>query len=243
LSLLSIKKAQMTLFPSTQARVDIEKYGVRIRHAEVVYHGINKELFHPCHDDKKANQVKQKYGLDKFILFVSHIQRYKNFLELIKAFVLLNGRIDKDIRLVFAGRCFDREYYDEMQAFIAGHGYQGRIIFLGSIPYEELPYLYSSCKLFVFPSTCESFGMSLVEAMACGAPILASRLEPMPEICADAAIYFDPTNPAAMAEIIYNTLNDQRLISALTKKSLERAVCFSWENTAKKTLKIFEGIP
>ncbi len=242
LTILSVKKAQRILFPSTQARVDTEKYGVRIQHAEVVYHGIDKALFHPCRDDDKSSQIKRKYGLDKFILFVSHIQRYKNFLELAKAFILLKDRMDNDVRLVFAGRCFDREYYDEMQAFIAKHGYQDRIIFLGSIPYEELPYLYSACKLFVFPSTCESFGMTLVEAMACGAPILASRLEPMPEICADAAVYFDPTNPAAMAEVIFKALNDRELIPVLVKNALSRAARFSWENTAKRTFEIFESL-
>ena len=232
----------MAIFPSTKARIDVEKSGVWIKRAKVVYHGINKEIFHPHSEDDQLHQFKGKYGLDKFILYVSNIQRYKNFFELVKAFVLLRDRIDNNMQLVFAGTCFDREYYDEMKAFIIEHGYDDRVVFLGNIPYEELPHLYSACTLFVFPSTCESFGMTLVEAMACGAPILASQLDPMPEICADAAIYFDPMNTVAMADMISKTLMDPELISTLAKKAIERAKTFSWENTALSTLKAFENV-
>lgn len=242
LTLLSAKKAQIIIFPTIKARIDVEKSGVLSRHTKVVYHGINKEIFHPYREDERLHQFKKKYGLDKFILSVSNIQRYKNFFELIKAFVLLKDKIGDDIQLVFAGRCFDEGYYKEMQDFIREHRYEDRIIFLGSIPYEELPYLYSTCTIFVYPSTCESFGMTLVEAMACGAPILASDIEPMPEICADAAIYFDPTNPAAIADVIHKTLLDKNIVSKLKTNSLTRAKDFSWENTIMNTLKVFESI-
>ncbi|KAB2836758.1 MAG: glycosyltransferase family 4 protein [Candidatus Brocadia sp.] len=244
LTILSIQKAQTTIFPSTKARIDIEKSGVLMKHAEVIYHGINRELFHPTRDDDdKLLQLKRKYRIDTFLLFVSNIQRYKNFIELIKAFVLLRDKIDSAIQLVFAGTCFDREYYNEMNTFITREGYEQRILFLGKIPYEDLPYLYSACKLFVYPSTCESFGMTLVEAMACGAPILASHREPMPEICADAALYFDPMNPAAIADAILKTLKNPDMISALARNSLERAKTFSWENTALHTLNTLTNIP
>ena len=242
LTLLSVKKAQRVIFPSMRARNLIETSGTFVKHAEVIYHGINKEIFHPHTEDAMSCQFKKKYNLDKFILYVSHIQRYKNFLELIKAFVLLRGRIDDNIQLIFAGKCFDQKYYDEMRTFIAEHGYENRIIFLGDVPYEALPYLYSTCMIFVYPSTCESFGMTLVEAIACGAPVLASKAEPMPEICANAAIYFDPMDPFAIADVICKTLNDQEAISSLIKNAIERAKTFSWENTVIRTLKIFESI-
>ncbi len=241
LTILSVKKAHITICPSAKAYTDIKKAGVKVKHVEVIYHGLNREIFHPHHDENRLSRFKKKYGLDKFILSVSNIQRYKNFFELIKAFVFLKDRIENDIRLVFAGTCFDSEYCDEMKAFIREYGYDGRVIFLGNVSCEELPYLYSACKLFVYPSTCESFGMTLVEAMACGAPVLASQTEPMPEICGDAAVYFDPTNPAAISDAILKTLNDRDLISVLIKNSLERAKIFSWENTARNTLKAFES--
>jgi glycosyltransferase involved in cell wall biosynthesis len=242
LTMLSIKKAQRVIFPSRKAHTITEKSGTLIHHAEVIYHGINNEIFHPNNEGGRLNQFKSEYGLNKFILYVSHIQRYKNLLELIKAFILLEGKIDDNIQLVFAGRCFDEEYYKEMKDFIVEHRYEDRIIFLGNVPYEELPFLYSACMIFVYPSTCESFGLPLVEAMACGAPILASMLEPMPEICANAALYFDPMNPTAMADVIFKALSNRELTNALRKKTLERAKTFSWGNTASQTLKILENI-
>ena len=242
LTMISIKKAQRVIFPSMKARTLTEKSGTLMHHVEVVHHGIDKGIFHPGIEDNISLQFKKKYGLDKFILYVSHIQRYKNFFELIKAFVLLKDKIGNDIQLVFAGRCFDEEYYKEMQDFIREHRYEDRIIFLGNVPYEELPFLYSACMIFVYPSICESFGMTLVEAMACGAPILASKVEPMVEICADAAVYFDPTNPAAIADVIHKTLLDKNIVSKLKTNSLKRATNFSWENTAMNTLKVFESI-
>src|SRR3989304_3645565 len=242
LTMLSIKKAQRVIFPSHKAHTLTEKSGTLIRHAEVIYHGIDNEIFHPNNEGDKLSQFKRKYGLNKFILYVSHIQRYKNFLELIKAFTLLRGKIEDDIQLVFAGRCFDEEYYKEMKDFIIEHRYEDRIIFLGNVPYEELPFLYSACMIFVYPSTCESFGMTLVEAMACGAPILTSNIEPMTEICANAAIYFDPTNPAIIADVIFKTIMDKDVISTLTINLLKRSKIFSWENTAIRKLKNFENI-
>ncbi|OHB91188.1 MAG: hypothetical protein A2Z57_02640, partial [Planctomycetes bacterium RIFCSPHIGHO2_12_39_6] len=242
LTMISIKKAQRVIFPSMKARTLTEKSGTLMHHVEVIHYGIDKGIFHPGIEDNISLQFKKKYGLDKFILYVSHIQRYKNFFELIKAFVLLKDKIGNDIQLVFAGRCFDEEYYKEMQDFIREHRYEDRIIFLGNVPYEELPFLYSACMIFVYPSICESFGMTLVEAMACGAPILASKVEPMVEICADAAVYFNPTNPAAIADIILKALKDRNLISQLKINSLKRAKIFSWENTAIRMLKIFESV-
>ncbi|WP_347273847.1 glycosyltransferase family 1 protein [Candidatus Kuenenia sp.] len=241
LTILSLKRAQRIIFPSMKAYAITEKSGTLARHAEVIYHGIDKEVFYPRTEDKTSYLLKKKYGLDKFILYVSHIQRYKNFFELIKAFILLKGKIDDDVQLVFAGKCFDREYYDEMKAFIVEQGYETRVVFLGNVPYEELPYLYSSCVIFVYPSTCESFGMTLVEAMACGAPVLASQMEPMTEICADAAIYFDPMNPVAITDAIFKTLNNQEMTSVLSRKAIERAKAFSWENSVLGAVKIFES--
>ncbi|MGQ3684536.1 MAG: glycosyltransferase family 4 protein [Candidatus Loosdrechtia sp.] len=242
LTLFSVKKARRVIFPSDMVRILVEKMGISVEHAVVIYHGINKEIFHLHYEDDVLHLCKKKYGLERFILYVSHIQRYKNFTELIKAFILLKDRIDDTIKLVFAGECFDSNYYDEMQAFIAEHKYGDRIIFLGNVSYTALPYLYSACLLFVYPSICESFGMTLTEAMSCGAPILASHVEPIREICADAAVYFDPTDPAAIAKAVFNTLTDNNLISTLKIKSLKRSEEFSWENTVKKTLSAFEGV-
>ena len=242
LTILSIKKSLRVIFPSVKAYNVVEQSGVSLKHAEVVYHGIDGKIFHPfLNDDMLLQLLQKKYGLDRFILFVSNIQRYKNFLELIQAFTLLREKIDDRIQLVFAGGCYDA-VLRELLSFITAQKLETRIVFLGDVPYEYLPYLYASCTLFVYPSTCESFGMTMVEAMSCGAPILASNREPMPEICGDAAEYFDPTDPAAIAEALFVTMNDANVLSTMRTNSIIRSRHFSWENTASRVLKILEGV-
>lgn len=242
LTIASIKRAKKVIFISKKALRDMKKLGLSLQHACLIYHGKNEDLFHSNINEDKKQQVLNKYNLKKFILYVSNIHRYKNFFELIKAFSLICNKIDNEIKLVLVGRCFDDGYYDEMMLFIRKRGLEGRILFLGEVPYDELPFLYASCKLFVYPSTCENCPNILIEAMACGAPILASNIEPMPEICAEAAVYFDPTAPVEMAAVLFKTIMDKNLISTLKINSLSRAKVFSWENTIMKTLRVFESV-
>ena len=242
LTIASIKRAKKVIFISKKAIHDMKSLGLSLKHANLIYHGKNEELFHENVDVDKKRQIINKYNLDKFILYVSNIHRYKNFIELTQAFAMIHNKIDNEIKLVLAGRCFDDGYYDEMIRFIREKKIEERVLFLGEVPYEELPFLYTSCKLFVYPSTCENCPNILIEAMACGAPILASNIEPMPEICTDAAIYFDPMNPITLADVIFKTIMDKDLISTMKINSLKRAKIFSWENTIISTLRVFEDI-
>ncbi|HHT9159733.1 MAG TPA: glycosyltransferase family 4 protein [Candidatus Brocadiaceae bacterium] len=242
LTIASIKRAKKVIFISKKAIRDMKSFGLSLKHAHLIYHGKNEELFHENVDVDKKQQIGNKYNLGEFILYVSNIHRYKNFFELIKAFSLICNKIDTEIKLVLVGRCFDDGYYHEMIRFIREKGLEERILFLGEVPYDELPFLYASCMLFIYPSTCENCPNILIEAMACGAPILASDVEPIPEICADAAIYFDTTNPVAIADIILKALKDQNLISQLKINSFKRARDFSWKNAVEKTLSVFESV-
>ncbi|QII14114.1 mannosyltransferase B-like protein [Candidatus Kuenenia stuttgartiensis] len=241
LTIASIKRAKKVIFISKKAIHDMKNLGLSLKHANLIYHGKNEELFHENVDLDKKQQIGNKYNLSKFILYVSNIHRYKNFFELIKAFSLICNKIDNEIKLVLVGRCFDDGYYDEMMRFIRERKFEERVLFLGEVSYEELPFLYASCLLFVYPSTCENCPNILIEAMACGAPILSSNIEPMPEMCGNAAVYFDPMNPITMADTICRTITDKNLILTLKKISLKRAENFSWENAVKNTLRVFES--
>lgn len=242
LTMASIKRAKKVIFISKKAIHDMKNLGLCLKHANLIYHGKNEELFHEnVTRDKKLHVIK-KYNLGKFILYVSNIHRYKNFFELIQAFAMIRNKIDEEIKLLLVGRRFDVGYYDGMMRFIREKRLEERILFLGEIPYDELPVLYGSCILFIYPSTCENCPNILIEAMACGAPMLASNIKPMPEICAGAAVYFDPTAPGEMADVLLKTIMDKSLISLLKTESLKRAKDFSWENAVMKTLKVFEGV-
>lgn len=239
---LSIKKARNVIFVSDKARKELSLYyNLQEEKTSLVYHGKSK-LFKPNLDYNLLEEIKQKYNLDEFILYVSNIYRYKNFFELIQAFSLIKNKIDPNLKLALVGKSFDNKYTEALKAFVLNKEMRDRVIFFGHIPYEELPCFYALCQLFVYPSTCESFGMTLVEAMACGAPILSSDIEPMPEICQDAAIYFDPFNPQDIAEKIQTVLSNNILLQELKQRSLERVNHFSWEETARKTLRVLEGV-
>ena len=114
--------------------------------------------------------------------------------------------------------------------------------FLGEQTTEELVELYQSCALFVFPSTVETFGNPLVEAMACGTPIASSNSAAMPEILGDAARYFQPLDAKDMGDTIINLLDNERDRRALILNSLARARRFSWQKTATKTAEIIKSI-
>lgn len=240
LTSLSIKKARNVIFISDKARKELSHYyKLQKDNTSLIYHG-RSEIFKPDLDSSRLMEIKQKYGLDEFILYVSNIYKYKNFFELIHAFSLIKEQVNPGLKLALVGKSFDDQYTEALKTLVSSKGLEDRVIFFGHISYEELPYFYAMCHLFLYPSTCENCPNILIEAMACGALILSSNIEPMPEICQDAAVYFDPFNPRDIAEKIQTTLTNDTLIRDLKRLSLRRASYFSWEDTARKTLQVFE---
>ena len=242
LTSLSIKKARNVIFISGKARKELSQYyKLQKENTSLIYHG-RSEIFKPNLDGNCLEEVKKKYNLDKFILYVSNIYKYKNFFELIHAFSLIKNQINPNLKLALVGKNFDDQYTESLKALVKEKKMEDRIVFFGHVPNEELPYFYMLCQLFVYPSTCENCPNILIESMACGAPVLSSNIEPMPEICQDAAIYFDPFNPQDIAEKIKAVLSNDGLLEKLKQNSIRRANCFSWEETAIKTLGIMEEL-
>lgn len=240
LTSLSIKKARNVIFISNKAKKELSSY-YKLHDSKtfLIYHG-KSELFKPDLDSSRLMEIKQKYGLDEFVLYVSNIYKYKNFFELIHAFSLIKEQVNPGLKLALVGNSFDDQYTKSLKALVKEKEMEDRVIFFGHVPYEELPYFYILCQLFVYPSTCENCPNILIEAMACGATVLASNVEPMPEICQDAAIYFNPFDPQDIAEKIQTVLKNNNLLQSLRLRSLKRANYFSWEETAKKTLHVLE---
>jgi len=238
---LSIRKARNVIFISDKAKKEISRYyNLKEEKTSLIYHG-RSQLFKTNLNYNLLQEVKQKYNLDKFILYVSNIYRYKNFLELILAFSFIKDKINPNLKLVLVGKSFDDRYTESLKTLVRNKEMEDRVIFYGHIPYEELPYFYGLCQVFVYPSTCENCPNILIEAMSCGAPILSSNIEPMPEICQDAAGYFAPFNSQDIAEKIQIALEDNDLLQTLKKSSIKRAAFFRWEETARRTLHVFES--
>ncbi|MEE2745465.1 MAG: glycosyltransferase, partial [Pseudomonadota bacterium] len=133
-------------------------------------------------------------------------------------------------------------YLHEITESIRRYGLEDAVEFLGKKTTEELVQLYQECAIFVFPSTVETFGNPLVEAMACGTPIASSNSSVMPEILGDAAEFFEPLDPQDIASAVGNLLRDQEQQEVLVSNALQRAKHFSWEDTAQKTVEIILGV-
>ena len=118
----------------------------------------------------------------------------------------------------------------------------GEIVRLGYVEEEDLPEIYNLASLFVFPSLYEGFGLPILEAMACGCPVVCSNTSSLPEVAGDAAILVDPTNVEEIADGIQRVLLDQALMSSLTNKGFQQASHFSWERAARETLRVFEEV-
>jgi alpha-1,3-rhamnosyl/mannosyltransferase len=121
-------------------------------------------------------------------------------------------------------------------------GLAGRVRHLPFVSEEDLVALYGACGLFVYPSLYEGFGLPVLEALACGAPVACSSAASLPEVAGDAAAFFDPEDTAEMAAVIGELLADQGARDRLREEGPRRAAAFSWERTARQTLELFNGI-
>ncbi len=231
LSLLTCKRA---IAVSNYARKALT-FGIGqklMKKVTVIHHGV-EVIYSP---DKKVERR-------NYMLAVSDIYVQKNLHTLIQALVLVRNSFP-DIHLKVAGKAIDKGYLQEINHSIQINEIGDSIEFIGEQSAEELLEYYRQCKMFVFPSTVETFGNPLVEAMACGAPVLSSNSAAMPEILGDAALFFDPLNAQEMANCIEKVLGDEEMQSELAKKSLRQAKKYSWQITARKTAKVIkEAVP
>lgn len=189
----------------------------------VIHHGIAPG-FVPAEGERKGS----------YLLAVSDIYVQKNLHNLFRAMRIVCDA-HPQMTLKVAGQLIDQWYYDKGIELARQLGVADRIEFLGRLPAAQLRPLYQDCLAFVFPSTAETFGMPLVEAMACGAPIACSNSTAMPEIIGDAALLFDPLDVEAMAAALLRIIADGDLRAALSERAVRRAAEFSWERTAERT--------
>ena len=196
----------------------------------IVYHGVRSE-FRPNFRIKR----------DKFLLAVSDIYVQKNLHTLISALALVRDNVP-DCKLKVAGKAIDQGYLAEIKRVIEVNKLENCVEFVGEKTVDELVELYQTCNLFVFPSTVETFGNPLVEAMACGAPIVSSNTAAMPEILESAAKYFDPLDIVDIANSIVGLLADDKKRNDLTTKSIERSQAFSWSDSALRTAAIIKRV-
>ncbi|HMH22009.1 MAG TPA: glycosyltransferase family 1 protein [Puia sp.] len=194
---------------------------------------------HYCRTEEKGDRIDQAYGVRNYLLAVGPTYPHKNFEILIDAYASLDDNIRKEHPLVIAGGM--KTYVSKLKEQVHHAGLDGDIHFLGYVPFECMPSLYREAALLVFPSLYEGFGIPLLEAMACGCPVIVSETSSMPEVCGDAAMYVDPTSKEAISKAIGRLLCDANLREGLRQKGFERAKQFSWKQAAESFKTIIEN--
>jgi glycosyltransferase involved in cell wall biosynthesis len=233
---MSIKKADIIVADSYSTKRDIiEFFNVEEKKIKVVYLGVEYR-FRPI---SNVEEYRLRNNLpSKMILNVGTLEPRKNIVALIRAFKKLKGRGLKDYKLVIAG---DKGWlYKQIFKEIESNDLQKEVLFLGIVEDEDLPMLYNCADIFVYPSLYEGFGLPPLEAMACGIPVITSNTSSLPEVVGNAGIMVDPDDVNSLCEAMYNVLKDKELWHQMSKKGLERAKLFPWEDTAKKVLEIYD---
>jgi glycosyltransferase involved in cell wall biosynthesis len=182
-----------------------------------------------------------RYGLVRpYILYVGSVEPRKNLLRLLDAYVQLRRSLPQ-YRLVIVGA---RNYWKSspLARAVEHQGLQAQVTFTGYIPDEHLPALYNAAALFCFPSLYEGFGLPVLEAMACGVPVVTSSTSSLPEVAGDAALLVDPYNVDEIAAVMRSVLQDCELAHDLRRRGLARAAQFSWEKTARETIAVNEKV-
>ncbi|MEM2592743.1 MAG: glycosyltransferase family 1 protein [Thermofilaceae archaeon] len=216
----------------------VRAYGIPEEKITVIYEGVSPR-FRPA-DPEAVQAVRAKYGLpEHFILYVGTIEPRKNLVALLEAYAaILTRNTQHAIRLVIVGK--KGWLYEGFFRRLRELGLEERVHFTGYVPDEDLPALYSAADLFVFPSLYEGFGLPVLEAMACGVPVVCSNTSSLPEVAGDAALLVNPTDVQALAAAIERALTDEALRASLRARGMERARRFTWEETALRTLKVYQ---
>jgi glycosyltransferase involved in cell wall biosynthesis len=184
------------------------------------------------------DRVRRKYRLpERYILSVGSLEPGKNRRRLIAACARLRER-GIEHHLVISGQRAWR-YEGELDV-VQQLGLGDRVHVLGFVDEADMAALYSAAELLAFPSLYEGFGLPVLEAMACGTPVITSNVSALPEVAGDAALLVDPADVSALAESMERALTDQALRDDLRTRGLERARQFSWERAARETLAVYE---
>lgn len=235
----SVRVADAIVVNSESLRSEVEHYlNVDARKLRLVYEAIDHDLFKPG-DAGAARARVASYGVTRpYALFVSTLWPYKNCDGLLRAWALARGELENR-QLVIVGRG-DADYVARLRSLAAELGILADVLFTGGIPLQDTVPFYQAADVLVYPSFNETFGLPILEAMACGCPVVTSDTSSMPEVAGGAAILSDPKEPASIARAIIDAVGPGR--DQLRDKGIRRAGEFTWGAMAASTLDVYREV-
>lgn len=231
----AIRKASRVIAVSAHTKKDLVKiFGKRKEEKISVVYEASDGYMEKVEDEAELETIRKKYDLsDKYILYVGSVKPHKNIVTLIEAFSRLR-RFDIPHQLVIAGRWDSKE--DDLKKAIDANN---RIKYIGEVPHEDLPGLYSAATVLVQISLYEGFGLTVLEAMKCGTPVIISANSSLPEVAGHAAMLVSPLNIGQIRDTLYNVLVNKGLREGMINLGYQREGNFSWLKTAAETRQIY----
>jgi glycosyltransferase involved in cell wall biosynthesis len=214
--------------------------GIPQENIEVIYNGVH-DNFAPVVQSEILQEVRERYGLSNpFILFVGTLEKRKNVERIIEVYDYARSDHGITADLVLAGG--PGKGYKDMWERVERSRWKESIRYVGFVPDADLPALYSMAALFFYPSLYEGFGLPVVEAMACGCPVITSNTTSLPEIVGDAGIIVDPYDTSSLAAALAKVLNSEELQHQLRLAGRQRARLFSWQKASSRLMSVFESL-
>jgi glycosyltransferase involved in cell wall biosynthesis len=222
------------------ARELVELYGLKREHVVVIPNGVSED-FVPRRDDLAMAELRKRIGLtaEHYVLFIGGADPRKNHQIFLEAAEMVRKKLGSRMLVLVGSPIHPFGNYEETAR---RRSLTERVLCPGRLSTKDLQLLYSSTDLFVFPSLYEGFGMPVLEAMACGAPVLTSNSTALAEVAGDAAVLADPQDARELGEAMIRVLEDESLRAALKVKGFARAKQFSWEQAATRTVALYREL-
>jgi glycosyltransferase involved in cell wall biosynthesis len=234
---LSAKRADLIIANSISNRDDIMRFlGVPPNRVVIIHEAVDKDRFRcDLEPDQVENKLRSRGVRTPYILNVSSIWPYKNQVKLVQAYARLVEKHRIPHQLVLIGAGDQPDYAAQAHRTVSSLGLEGRVLFLGYLDHVELVPFYRGAEVFVYPSLFETFGLTLLEAMACGTPVISSDRGSLAEILGSGGLLVNPEEPAEIASAILRVISDEKLRSQLVHAGMRRVADFSWQKTAMQT--------
>ena len=240
------RRADAVITVSECSKHDIVKLlGLPPESVHVIGNAVDASSVYPVRDAWLLASVRERYGIGlRFILYFGGFDMRKNVPRIIEAYSRLPEHLQREYQLVIAGRYqhLGHPLYPDPRVTVQNLGLENQVVFTGQFREQDKAPLLSAATIFAFPSLYEGFGIPVLEAMACGTPVVTSNLSALPEVAGDAGLLVDPYDPDAICNAFAELLENQGRRDELSRRGLERARHFTWHEVAEQTVRVYRQV-